>query len=159
LTRPWGFREELRKANFQLVEEIEEEKLSTYSAIEEQDMGGGNLNKWRNILLCSQKIKMLLLGYEVTTYRWLPLWKGWNCSPLCLVKRELPPTKAMVENFWSLHKFLQVAPQKGGYSEPKTQNSISNLQLNPRTWGSSAFDDPNGVFILTIDHLGRRHNQ
>jgi hypothetical protein len=59
----------LRKANFQLVEEIEEEKLSTYSAIEEQDMGGGNLNKWRNILLCSQKIKMLLLGYEVTTYR------------------------------------------------------------------------------------------
>jgi hypothetical protein len=32
----------LRKANFQLVEEIEqEEKLSTYSAIEEQDMGRG----------------------------------------------------------------------------------------------------------------------
>jgi hypothetical protein len=42
LKRPWGFREELRKANFQLVEEREqEEKLSTYSAIEEQDMGGG----------------------------------------------------------------------------------------------------------------------
>ncbi len=32
----------MRKANFQLVEEREqEEKLSTYSAIEEQDMGGG----------------------------------------------------------------------------------------------------------------------